>query len=309
MLALAVGASPAAAQEPTGWTAPAYPGNTLTIAHDGPIVAGTVVRVRMSGHAEWGEPTDDLTTPFDLYLFVQNPDIEPACAPSYGSQLQMGINIDLNASASISGWVMEGDLHVNPAAPASGIDWAGDSVPFAVKPGLDRVLLCGFQRYIIDDVAGFQLPVRVEQPRCRAKRSAIRRKRGLALECNVSGPATVRFRGPRSRTVAVRLSTEDGTVTGTELLRSAPGKGVLLDFSARRPTHLRWLARLWADRVSTVVAEPDPEGPLDGTAAALVRPDGYIAWAASADEATRGGLEDEARAALRRWFGPPEPGL
>jgi hypothetical protein len=45
--------------------------------HDGAIVAGTVARVRMSGHADWGGPTDEFTTPYDLYLFVQNPDVEP----------------------------------------------------------------------------------------------------------------------------------------------------------------------------------------------------------------------------------------
>ena len=210
-LALGIGVSAAVAQEPRGWTAPAYPGNTLTLDHDGPIVAGTVARVRMSGHAEWGGATDESTTGYDLYLFVQNPDVEPACAPSYGAQLQMGINLDLSASASISGWVMEGDLHVNPAAPAPGTDWAGESVPFSVRPGVDRVLLCGYQRYIIDDVAGFQLPVRVEQPRCRAKRKTVRRGRKLALDCNVSGPAKVRFRGARSRTESVRLSSKDGS--------------------------------------------------------------------------------------------------
>jgi hypothetical protein len=212
-LALALGVGPAAAQEPVGWTAPAYPGNTLTMEHEGPIVAGTVARVTMSGHAEWNRPpTDEFTTPYDLYLFVQNPDVEPACAPTYGSQLQMGINLDLSASNSISGWVMEADLHVNPTPPASGVDWSGESVPFSIKPGLgDRVLLCGFQRYIIDDVAGFQLPVRVEQPSCKAKRSTVRRGRRLALKCNVSGAITVRFRGARSRTAKGKLSAKDGT--------------------------------------------------------------------------------------------------
>jgi hypothetical protein len=84
-------------------------------------------------------------------------------------------------------------------------------VPFSVKPGLDRVLLCGFQRYIIDDVAGFQLPVRVDQPRCRPTRTTIRRGRRLSLKCNVGGTVQVRFRGPRSRTVQARVSREDGT--------------------------------------------------------------------------------------------------
>jgi hypothetical protein len=211
LAAAAPSAGTAMAQAPGGWTAPAYPGNTLVLEHDGPIVAGTVVRVRMSGHAEWGEPTDESTGSYSLSLFVQDPDVEPNCAPSYGSQLQMGINLDLNASSSISGWVMQDDLHVNPAPPASGIDWSGESVPFSVELGLDRVLLCGYQRYVIDDVAGFQLPVRVEQPACRPARKAVRRGRRLPLKCNVSGAVKVRFRGVRSRTVTARMSRKDGT--------------------------------------------------------------------------------------------------
>lgn len=71
--------------------------------------------------------------------------------------------------------------------------------------------MCGYQRYIIDDVAGFQLAVRVEQPRCRAKRKTVRQGRKLALDCNVSGPAKVRFRGVRSRAESVRLSRKDGS--------------------------------------------------------------------------------------------------
>jgi hypothetical protein len=210
-IAFGIGAAPAAAQEPGGWTAPSYPGNTMTMAQQGTIVAGTVVRVGMAGHAEWGEPTDETTQHYDLSLFVQNADIEPACGGSYGTQLQMGINIDLNATTSISGWVMQGDIDIVPSPPATGADWSAASLPFVIRPGLERVLLCGYQRYIIDDVAGFQLPVTVEQPSCRAKRGAVRRGRPLRLQCNVSGPVTVRFRGARARNVGSRLSAEDGT--------------------------------------------------------------------------------------------------
>jgi hypothetical protein len=213
VLAFGLNAGVASAQQPGGWTAPAYPGNSLTITQDGPIVAGTVARVKLAGHAEWDGPTDELTTPYDLSLFVQNADIEPACATSYSQQLQMGINIDLNATTSISGWVMQSSLHLNPAPPATGVDWTGESLPFVIKPGLDRVLLCGFQRYVIDDAAGYQLPVRVEQPACRAARGSVRRGRPLRLRCNVSGRVTVRFRGPRRRNLPARLSTDDGSGT------------------------------------------------------------------------------------------------
>jgi hypothetical protein len=63
-------AAPAAAQSPAGGTAPAYPGNTLKLERSAPVVAGTSIKVKLSGHAEWGKPTDDLTTPFTLSLFV-----------------------------------------------------------------------------------------------------------------------------------------------------------------------------------------------------------------------------------------------
>jgi hypothetical protein len=60
-------------------------------------------------------------------------------------------------------------------------------------------------------------------------------------------------------------------------------------------------ARGWADRVDIVSASM-----ADRPAAALlIRPDGYVAWAAdefgSAEEATL-------RAALQRWFGPQTSG-
>ncbi|MCV7091778.1 aromatic-ring hydroxylase C-terminal domain-containing protein, partial [Mycobacterium interjectum] len=56
-------------------------------------------------------------------------------------------------------------------------------------------------------------------------------------------------------------------------------------------------ARGWADRVDVVEATT-AELPA---AALLLRPDGYVAWAADAFGADE---EEGLRAALRRWFGP-----
>ncbi|MGW6055034.1 FAD-dependent monooxygenase [Streptomyces sp. NPDC055189] len=88
------------------------------------------------------------------------------------------------------------------------------------------------------------------------------------------------------------------TDTHRELHRA---RGTLFDFadSAR----LRERARPWRDRVDIVTAAPrDQEAAalLHGTSAALVRPDGYVAWAAPG---THCGLS----AALNRWFGPAAP--
>src|SRR5918998_545362 len=69
---------------------------TMTISHDGPIVAGTAITVKLSGHAEWNRPpTDEFETPYDLWLYAQNPDVVPQCEGSYGRQLSAGININL----------------------------------------------------------------------------------------------------------------------------------------------------------------------------------------------------------------------
>ncbi|MEV7415188.1 FAD-dependent monooxygenase [Streptomyces sp. NPDC089919] len=87
----------------------------------------------------------------------------------------------------------------------------------------------------------------------------------------------------------------EGESTITELLH--PGHGVLLDFADSART--REVAAAWAGRVDvrTVSAKPkDGPDPLAGTPALLVRPDGYVAWAGSADQ----GLAE----ALTRWFGP-----
>lgn len=212
VVALALGAGPASAQAPGGGTAPAYPGNTLTLSVPGPIVAGTVVKAHMSGHADWGGPTDNLTIPYDLALSVHNADIVPQCGQSYGAELQMNINVRVNASTSISNFVVDSNQNISPTPPNAGLDWSGDSLPFSIQPGLDHVLLCGYVRYVTDDVAWYQLPVTVKQPACTAVRSTVRRGSKLELKCNVSGPATVRFTGPRTRTVAVKIPSSNGRV-------------------------------------------------------------------------------------------------
>ncbi|WP_406815106.1 FAD-dependent monooxygenase [Mycobacterium sp. M23085] len=86
------------------------------------------------------------------------------------------------------------------------------------------------------------------------------------------------------------LTLDDGRRVA-ELLRSA--RPVLLDLGGVADG-----ARDWADRVDTVRASVADLS----VAALLIRPDGYVAWAA--DEF--GPAEEVAlRAALQRWFGPP----
>jgi bifunctional hydroxylase/dehydrase len=94
----------------------------------------------------------------------------------------------------------------------------------------------------------------------------------------------------------VELVGEDFKTGSSELLRG--GRGVLLDLEDNAV--LRRRATGWADRVDVVTAElhgHGQDGPLAGTAAVLVRPDGYVAWAAP-------GSHDDLPTCLERWFGP-----
>ena len=71
------------------------------------------------------------------------------------------------------------------------------------------------------------------------------------------------------------------------------GRPVVLDLSGRR---VGAATRGWADRVDVVVGETaDVEA-----CALLIRPDGYVAWAAETFETDD---EDRLHAALQRWFG------
>lgn len=95
----------------------------------------------------------------------------------------------------------------------------------------------------------------------------------------------------------VELAVGQRRRTSRELLHSA--RGVLLDFEDN--ARLRARAAGWADRVDIVTAgpaEPTPASGLRGTSAVLVRPDGYVAWAAP-------GSHHDLPMALERWFGKP----
>ncbi|MCU1640504.1 MAG: FAD-dependent oxidoreductase [Nocardia sp.] len=75
----------------------------------------------------------------------------------------------------------------------------------------------------------------------------------------------------------------------------AEGTGILLDLTDSPA--LRTLAARWPDRIHVVTAKPAQPRALS---AALIRPDGIVAWAA--DTASTDGLPE----ALTRWFGTPQ---
>ena len=110
----------------------------------------------------------------------------------------------------------------------------------------------------------------------------------------------------------LRLDADGGVTRVAELVRSA--RGVLLDLSgageaagpragALTPdSALAGAAAGWPGRVSVIAARPLAQ-PAPA-AAMLIRPDGYVAWAAGPDPA---GLARGLPEALRTWFGEPGP--
>lgn len=183
----------AAAAKTTGMTWPAYAGNSIRVeVPHGRLVAGSVQRVRLSGRAYWKRPGD--TTSYTLGVYIQDAAVDRHCTPTFAGQRQKAINLgSLNATAGDSGWVVDEDQQINAQPPGNTIDWADDSLPLTVRPGVRRVVVCAYVRYIIDDVAYSELPVRIEQPRCRILPRTVRRGRRAALRCNVKGRITARL--------------------------------------------------------------------------------------------------------------------
>ena len=92
------------------------------------------------------------------------------------------------------------------------------------------------------------------------------------------------------------LTTPHGAASVAELLR--PARGVLLDLTGSGA--FAAAGHGWNDRVHILTAHcPGPPA-----AALLIRPDGYVAWAAAHDAQHAGGL----RHALTAWFGAPAAG-
>ncbi|MGX6448889.1 hypothetical protein ACVU7I_12595, partial [Patulibacter sp. S7RM1-6] len=182
-------AGSASAAEGEGLTAPAYPGNVLRVEAPKRLVAGVTTNVRLTGTAAWSEaPTGVGSGTYGFSLYVQDADAHGQCAATYGDQLAKVSNgLPVNATTGVSGFVMS-ESPLGPTPPAATRDYALDTPPFAVRPGVRRVLLCAYQRFITDDVAVYGVAVRVAQPRCRFGAASARRGRRVLVRCSGSGP-------------------------------------------------------------------------------------------------------------------------
>ncbi|MBO4258510.1 FAD-dependent monooxygenase [Streptomyces griseorubiginosus] len=117
---------------------------------------------------------------------------------------------------------------------------------------------------------------------------------GLEIRYDVGGGTNALL---GRRMPQVELARRDGTrTTSTEALHT--GRGVLLDLEDNAALRRRTAG--WRNRVDIVTAAPQgalAAERLAGSSAVLVRPDGYVAWAAP-------GSHGDLPMALERWFGP-----
>jgi hypothetical protein len=218
LLALAPSAS---AQ--TGGTAPLYPGNTIEVRTAAPLVAGRPATLALGGALAY-EDGDPLRVDYTLHISVHNAARDPTCEPSQSAQGQKFINLGdaFDANAGF-GYFFDDGRTVSLPPPALTGPWAGESLPFLVKPLMPDVVFCAYLKYVTDDVAWYQLPARVAQANasCRILDRRIRRGRRLRVACaNVTGRIEIRFRRKgRRRTFAATLDAGGTAAVRTRRLR------------------------------------------------------------------------------------------
>jgi hypothetical protein len=210
-VAVAVGllvvAPPASAQ--TGGTAPLYPGNTIEVRTTAPLVAMQPAKLALSGTLAYDDP-DPYRTDYTLHVSVHNAALDPTCEPSQSAQSQKFINLGdaFDANAGFGYFFDDGRTVAMPAPALTG-PWAGESLPFLVKPQMPNVVFCAYLKYVTDDVAWYALRAQVAQatPWCRILDRRIRRGRRLRVACaNVTGRVELRFRRQgRRRSVPATL--------------------------------------------------------------------------------------------------------
>ncbi|MEV7682093.1 FAD-dependent monooxygenase [Streptomyces sp. NPDC088341] len=129
--------------------------------------------------------------------------------------------------------------------------------------------------------------------RSEAERHLAAKVSGLDIEYDVGGGGNPLL---GARMPQLELVRGNKHTTTWELLR--PARGVLLDLDDNAA--LRRRAQRWTDRVDIVTAtvrDTPSDGPPTGISAALLRPDGHVAWTAPGSHA-------DLPMALDRWFGP-----
>ena len=143
LLASAVGLVGPALFAGTAGATGSYPGETLSLALNGPAVAGKATQLVASGQQL---DVNDYAGGFDLNVFAKDPNVDPTCAPSYWQESNNSITNPSEIRIVIGDW--------------QGMDSTTFSVPFSAvfdQPG--PVLLCAYSDWITDTAASAQLTV------------------------------------------------------------------------------------------------------------------------------------------------------
>ncbi|MBZ9995848.1 FAD-dependent monooxygenase [Mesorhizobium sp. BH1-1-4] len=201
-------------------------------------------------------------------------------SPLGGQGLNLGLgdamNLGWKLAATIRGDAPAGllDSYFEERHPvgADVLDWSRAQVAL-MRPSRDSRALAAIVRDLIDTRDGATY--------------FAERVWGVGLRYDLGGAHPLVGRG------APDFGLADGTRLG-ELMRS--GRGLLLDFDGRAP--LQALGGRWSGRIAYIAS--DARERL-GLSALLVRPDGFVAWAADGEPDI-----EEATQAASRWFGEPE---
>jgi len=201
----------------------------------------------------------------------------PAGGPGMTTGLQDAANLGWKLAAQIRGWAPPGLLdtyHVERHPVGEPM------LSFTRAQGV--LLMPGDHVSALRDLVGELLTH--EQ----ALRYVVDRLLGLDIRYDLDGSSAHPLVGGWAPDLTV--TTDSGDARLATLMHTA--RPVMLDLTP--DNRLRDAAAGWKDRVEITVARSDE--PLDGI---LVRPDGYVAWAA----APRDGDIDGLRQALATWFG------
>ena len=207
----------------------------------------------------------------------------PAGGPGLNTGLLDAVNLGWKLAAEVNGWAPPGLLdsyHTERHAEGERVLLHTRAQGALIGSGADGRLAA--LREILGQLLSYQQPLR--------HLLSLMYALDTRYDTGAAGPHPLAGRWAPN----LPLTTPKGvaaTVAG--LLR--PARGILLDLTAAGT--FAAAGHGWDDRVDILTAQ----SPGSPAAALLIRPDGYVAWAAAHDAPQAGGL----RRALTTWFGAP----
>ncbi|KAA2253839.1 FAD-dependent oxidoreductase [Solihabitans fulvus] len=202
--------------------------------------------------------------------------------PGLNLGMQDAINLGWKLAAEVRGWAPAGllDTYQSERRPVGErVIMSSRAQTALLSPGPNVTALRGVLHELLGDATAV------------ARISHLMAGSDVRYDMRATGPAHPLTGGWMPD---LALDTETGPSSVAALMRTA--RPVLLDLAGR--DDLVKAARDWADRVD-VAAATSADRPAD---AVLVRPDGYVAFAADADTPD---AADALRHALTEWFGEP----